>query len=248
MLTVISLKTHNTIAIDIIIACFYLDSLLIAEVCTQAVDGDVYLEHIKDTCVVYKSPNASGKVFPLGTQRCCDVESTSLTLIPRRNNVVCQVGCFTPLSVHCRDTKYFTSFQKLHFSAQYHGHHYTLHRSFHNNLDHSMHNHKDRQPVRLGFEPGTSRLLATAEPNEPSGQSSWHAHTSCNKHIGSITHHQPNTDSTLGQRLQRWTSVKSALYLLLIFVIDTRKCYDQWWSQNMPDARRCHRCLRNISL
>ena len=29
--------------------------------------------------------------FPLGTWRCCDVESTSLTLIQRRNNVVCQV-------------------------------------------------------------------------------------------------------------------------------------------------------------
>ena len=30
--------------------------------------------------------------FPLGTRRCCDVESTSLTLIQRRNNVVCPVG------------------------------------------------------------------------------------------------------------------------------------------------------------
>ena len=29
---------------------------------------------------------------PLGTRRCCDVESTSLTLIQRRNNVVCPVG------------------------------------------------------------------------------------------------------------------------------------------------------------
>ena len=29
--------------------------------------------------------------FPLGTQRCCDVESTSLTLIQRRNNAVCPV-------------------------------------------------------------------------------------------------------------------------------------------------------------
>ena len=29
---------------------------------------------------------------PMGTRRCCDVESTSLTLIQRRNNVVCQVG------------------------------------------------------------------------------------------------------------------------------------------------------------
>ena len=33
-----------------------------------------------------------GPTYPLGTQRCCDVESTSLTLIQRRNNVVCPVG------------------------------------------------------------------------------------------------------------------------------------------------------------
>ena len=34
------------------------------------------------------------------TRRCCDVESTSMTLIQRRSNVVCQVGCtycVTPL-------------------------------------------------------------------------------------------------------------------------------------------------------
>ena len=30
--------------------------------------------------------------IPLGTRRCCDVESTSLTLIQRRNNVVYPVG------------------------------------------------------------------------------------------------------------------------------------------------------------
>ena len=30
--------------------------------------------------------------YPLGTRRCCDVESTSLTLIQRRINVVCPVG------------------------------------------------------------------------------------------------------------------------------------------------------------
>ena len=29
---------------------------------------------------------------PLGTRQCCDVESTSLTLNQRRNNVVCPVG------------------------------------------------------------------------------------------------------------------------------------------------------------
>ena len=31
---------------------------------------------------------------PPNTRRCCDVESTSLTLIQRRNNVVCPVGRF----------------------------------------------------------------------------------------------------------------------------------------------------------
>ena len=30
--------------------------------------------------------------YPLGTQRCCDIELTSLTLIQRHNNVVCPVG------------------------------------------------------------------------------------------------------------------------------------------------------------
>ena len=30
--------------------------------------------------------------YPLGTRRCCDVESTSMTLIQRRNNVVWRVG------------------------------------------------------------------------------------------------------------------------------------------------------------
>ena len=29
--------------------------------------------------------------YPLSTRRCCDVESTSLMLIQRRNNIVCQV-------------------------------------------------------------------------------------------------------------------------------------------------------------
>ena len=31
--------------------------------------------------------------FPLGTRRFCDVKSTSKTLIQRRNNIVCPVGC-----------------------------------------------------------------------------------------------------------------------------------------------------------
>ena len=31
-------------------------------------------------------------IKPFGTRRCCDVESTSMTLIQRCNNVVCPVG------------------------------------------------------------------------------------------------------------------------------------------------------------
>ena len=36
--------------------------------------------------------NVGPCVIPPGTRRCCDVESTSLTLIQRRNNVMCLVG------------------------------------------------------------------------------------------------------------------------------------------------------------
>ena len=34
-----------------------------------------------------------------------------------------------------------------------------------------MHNHDDKYPARAGFEPGTSRLQAPVDTNEPSGQS-----------------------------------------------------------------------------
>ena len=33
-----------------------------------------------------------GSHIPLDTRRCCEVESTSMTLIQRRSNVVCLVG------------------------------------------------------------------------------------------------------------------------------------------------------------
>ena len=36
--------------------------------------------------------HSQAKIVPLGTRRCCDVESTSMTLIQRRNDVVCPVG------------------------------------------------------------------------------------------------------------------------------------------------------------
>ena len=34
----------------------------------------------------------SQTLIPLYIRRCCDVESTALTLIQRRNNIVCPVG------------------------------------------------------------------------------------------------------------------------------------------------------------
>ena len=46
---------------------------------------------IKTLCVALIGANFYYH-FPLGTWRCCDVESTSSTLIQRRNNVVCPVG------------------------------------------------------------------------------------------------------------------------------------------------------------
>ena len=39
-----------------------------------------------------------------------------------------------------------------------------------------MHNHYDKYPERPGFEPGTSRLPASVDTNEPSGKiSAWSA-------------------------------------------------------------------------
>ena len=43
--------------------------------------------------VIVCRPSSDLRFLPApGTRRCCDVESTSLTLIQRRNNVVCPVG------------------------------------------------------------------------------------------------------------------------------------------------------------
>ena len=36
-----------------------------------------------------------------------------------------------------------------------------------------MHNHVDKYPARPGFEPGTSRLQAPVDTNEPSGPARW---------------------------------------------------------------------------
>ena len=53
------------------------------------------------------------------------------------------------------------------YSAQYHRQHCTLH-AFEQFEALYMHNHDDKYPARPGFEPGTSRLQAPVDTNEPS--------------------------------------------------------------------------------
>ena len=54
------------------------------------------------------------------------------------------------------------------YSAQYHRQHCTL-QAFEQFGALYMHNHEDKYPVQPGFEPGTSRLQAPVDTNEPSG-------------------------------------------------------------------------------
>ena len=54
------------------------------------------------------------------------------------------------------------------YSAQYYRHHFTLH-AFEQFGALYMHNQDDKYPARPGFEPGTSRLQAPVDTNEPSG-------------------------------------------------------------------------------
>ena len=54
------------------------------------------------------------------------------------------------------------------YSAQYHRQHCTL-QAFEQFGALYMHNHDDKYPARPGFEPGTSRLQAPVDTNEPSG-------------------------------------------------------------------------------
>ena len=53
------------------------------------------------------------------------------------------------------------------YCAQYHRQHRTLYALQFGSL--YMHNQDDKYPVRPGFEPGTSRLQAPGDTNEPSG-------------------------------------------------------------------------------
>ena len=54
------------------------------------------------------------------------------------------------------------------YSAQYHTQHSTLH-AFEQFGALYMHSHDDKYPARPGFEPGTPRLQAPVNTNEPSG-------------------------------------------------------------------------------
>ena len=59
------------------------------------------------------------------------------------------------------------------YSAQYHRQHCTLH-AFEQYGALYMHNHDDKYPSRPGFEPGTPRLQAPVDTNEPSGPAAAH--------------------------------------------------------------------------
>ena len=48
--------------------------------------------HVIEIALLYNEQYGMSFVFSLGTRRCCDVESTSMTLIQHHNNVVCPVG------------------------------------------------------------------------------------------------------------------------------------------------------------
>ena len=54
------------------------------------------------------------------------------------------------------------------YSAQYYRQHFTLH-AFEQFGALYMHNQDDKYPARPGFEPGTCRLQAPVDTNEPSG-------------------------------------------------------------------------------
>ena len=58
-----------------------------------------------------------------------------------------------------------------------------------------MHNHDDKYPARPGFEPGTSRLRAPVDTNEPSGPASRCETTGIHVFVSSSTsvQHQNNT-------------------------------------------------------
>ena len=55
------------------------------------------------------------------------------------------------------------------YSTHYHRQHCTL-RAFEQLGALYMHNHDDKYPARPGFEPGSSKLQAPVDTNEPSGQ------------------------------------------------------------------------------
>ena len=66
---------------------------------------------------------------------------------------------------------YFRMTSRVLYSAQYHRQQCTLHASEQFGPLY-IHNHDDKYPARPGLEPGTSRLQAPVDTNEPSGPGS----------------------------------------------------------------------------
>ena len=66
----------------------------------------------------------------------------------------------------------FRMTSRILYSAQYHRQYCTL-QAFEQFRALYMHNHDDKYPARAGFEPGTSRLQAPVDTNEPPGRSRW---------------------------------------------------------------------------
>ena len=64
---------------------------------------------------------------------------------------------------------YFRMTSRVLYSAQYHRQHCTLHACEQFGSLY-MHNQDDKYPSRPGFEPGTPRLQAPVDTNEPSGR------------------------------------------------------------------------------
>ena len=55
----------------------------------------LWLKLVSATVTGAKSHTASLQDYPLGTRRCCDIVTTSMTLLQCHNNVVCPVGSYS---------------------------------------------------------------------------------------------------------------------------------------------------------
>ena len=90
--------------------------------------------------------------------------------------------CFTSLSAQSWPELLFQMTSRVLYSAQYHRQHCTL-QAFEQFGALYMQNHNDKYPARQGFEPGTSRLQALVDTDEPSGPA---RSTTCCKVVSNI--------------------------------------------------------------